>query len=193
MLQDLFMNIIIMSLTAVPIILVVLLARMVLKFAPKIFSYVLWAVVLFRLLCPFGFEMDFSLVPDKVASGEVVETYAESYIGDVKVYEAGTTEYDMAVEQGMKPESESESYIVVTADGKKQAKTFGESWGFVLSIVWIAGIVALVSYSMVSLAQLKKRLMGSMLYKGNVYLADYIDSPFVLGVVRPKIYLPKVL
>ena len=150
MLQDLFMNVITMSLTAVPIILVVLLARMVLKFAPKIFSYVLWAVVLFRLLCPFGFEMDFSPVPDKVASGEVVETYAESYIGDVKVYEAGTTEYDMAVEQGMKPESESETYIVVTADGKKQAKTFRESWGFVLSIVWIAGIVALVSYSMVS-------------------------------------------
>jgi len=190
MLQDVFMNIITMSLTAIPIILVVLLARMVLKFAPKVFSYALWAVVLFRLLCPFSFEMNFSLVPDKVASGEVVESYAESYVGDVKVYEAGTAEYDVAVEQGMKPESGSESYIVVTADGKKQAKTFGESWGSVLSIVWVVGIAALVSYSMVSLAQLKKRLMGSMLYKGNVYLADYIDSPFVLGVVRPKIYLP---
>ena len=57
MLQELFIKVIAMSLTAVPIILVVMLARMVLKAAPKMISYALWSVVLFRLLCPFSFEM----------------------------------------------------------------------------------------------------------------------------------------
>ncbi len=193
MLQDLFMSIVTMSLTAIPIILVVLLARMVLKFAPKVFSYVLWAVVLFRLLCPFSFEMNFSLVPDKLASGEVVESYTESYVGDVKIYEAGTAEYDSALEQGMKPVTNSGVYIVATADGTKQAKTVGESIMPVMSVVWIVGIVALVSYSFGALTQLKRRLVSSVPYKDNIYLSDYIDSPFVMGLINPKIYLPSTM
>lgn len=193
MLQELFMDIVTMSLTAVSIIVVVLLARMVLKFAPKVISYALWSVVLFRLLCPFSFEMNFSLVPAQLASGGVIETYADSYVGDIKVYEQGSVEYDEALEQGMSPATDSGTYIVATADGSKQAKTFGEAAGPILSTIWIAGIVALISYSMVALTKLKRKLIGSILYKGNVYIADYIDSPFVLGIVKPKIYLPSTM
>ena len=176
MLQELFIDIVNMSLTAVPIILVVLLARMVLKFVPKTVSYALWAVVFFRLLCPFSFEMSFSLVPAQLTSGGVIESYADSYIGEVEVYEQGSTEYDVTLEQGA-----------------KQAKTFGEVFVPILSSVWITGIVAIVSYSLWCLAQLKRRLMGSVHYKGNVYLADHIESPFVLGFVKPKIYLPSTM
>ena len=125
MLQELFMDVVTMSLTAVPIIVVVLLARMVLKFAPKTISYVLWSVVLFRLLCPFGLEMDFSFVPDQIASGKVVESFADSYMSDIKVYEAGTTEYDKALEQGMKPTTNSGTYIVVNADGDLACRNRG--------------------------------------------------------------------
>lgn len=193
MLQELFMDVVTMSLTAVPIIVVIFLARMVLKFAPKTISYVLWSVVLFRLLCPFGLEMDFSFVPDQIASGKVVESFADSYMSDIKVYEAGTTEYDKALEQGMKPTTNSGTYIVVNADGTKQAKIVRDSLGPVLTAIWLVGIVALASYSFVTLSQLKKQLASSVPYKENVHLADYIDSPFVLGLVRPKIYLPSTM
>ena len=193
MLQEMFMNIVTMSLTAIPVILVVLLARMVLKSAPKVFSYALWAVVLFRLLCSFSFEMNFSLIPDKLASGEIVENYAESYVGDVKVYEAGTTEYKEALELGMEPATSSEMQIVTTVDGTKQAKTVRETLGPVLSGIWILGIVALISYSFGSLVQLKRRLVSSVPHKDNIYLADYIDSPFVLGLIKPRIYLPSTM
>lgn len=193
MLQELFMNVLTMSLTAIPIIMIVLLARIGLKFAPKLISYVLWAVVLFRLLCPFAFEREFSFVPNRIVSGAAVESFADSYTSDIKVYEAGTTEYDKALEQGMKPATDGGNYIVVNAEGTKQAKTVGDSLGPVLTGVWLVGIAALVSYSFVSLNQLKKRLTSSVLYRGNVYLADHIDSPFVLGLVRPKIYLPSTM
>ena len=102
MLQELFMDIVSMSLTAIPIILVVLLARVVLKFAPKVISYILWAVVFFRLLCPFSFEMNFSFVPAKLASGEVIESYANSYIGEAEVYGQASSGYDVSLEQGIK-------------------------------------------------------------------------------------------
>ena len=111
----------------------------------------------------------------------------------MKIYEEGTTEYDSALEQGMKPVANSGAYIVATADGTKQAKTVGESIMPVMSVVWIIGIVSLVSYSLGSLTQLKKRLVSSVPYKDNIYLADHIDSPFVLGLVKPKIYLPSTM
>ena len=92
MFQELFIKIITMSLTAIPIVIVVLIARMFLKAKPKIFSYALWGVVLFRLICPFSFEASFSFVPEKLASGEVIDRYAEAPVDDAMIYESDVTE-----------------------------------------------------------------------------------------------------
>ena len=170
MLQELFMNVVTMSLTATPIIVIVLLVRMVLKSAPKKISYALWAVVLFRLLCPFSFETSYSFVPEQIASGEVTDSLAnwfvdENEINDDEIIVEGTTPTDIV----------------------------RESSTSIFSIVWVGGIALFVFYSLGLLMKLKRQLVSSIPYKGNVFLSDHIDFPFVLGIVNPKIYLPSTM
>ena len=167
MLQELFMSVVTMSLTAIPIILVVLLARLVLKRAPKIISYALWGVVLFRLLCPFSFETPYSLVPEQVISGEVTESLTNWYTDDSKNNDGE-----------------------IIADETPSANMKERSSLSVVYVVWIGGMVAFTLYSWMLLLKLKRQLVSSIPYKGNVYLSDHIDFPFVLGILSPKIYLP---
>ena len=62
-----------------------------------------------------------------------------------------------------------------------------------LTLTWLAGMALLLAYSAVSLLRLRRRLVGAVLLEDNIYLADYIPSPFVMGLLRPKIYLPSTL
>ena len=60
----------------------------------------------------------------------------------------------------------------------------------IVSYVWITGTGIMILYSVVQYIRLRRKLVGAMAYSGNVYRADYIDTPFVMGIVNPKIYLP---
>ena len=169
MLQELFVKIVSMSLTAIPIVLVVLIARVFLRSKPKIFSYILWGAVLFRLICPFAFEADFSFVPEKIANGEVISSYIEQYGSGVPEIETGAIINNEEIyQEGLVKKS-----VIPT-----------------LSIIWVSGIVVLTVYSMILLVHLKKKLVCSILVRENIYLVDHIETPFVLGLINPKIYLP---
>lgn len=179
-----------MSITASIIILFVLLARLALKKAPKIFSYALWAVVLFRLLCPVSVATDFSLL----GLFDVPEVENRKHITAVEYipYDAVHTS-DLEVQLPVPPAADEavnevlpQEHTALVADTLEREFAIG-------SFVWLLGVVVMAIYSAVSYFLLRRKLIGTILLRDNIYLADGIGSPFVMGYFRPKIYLPSTL
>ena len=178
-----------MSVTASAVIVFVLLARLLLKKAPKIFSYALWAVVLFRLICPVSITAGFSLLGlfDAPAIEATTHTTAVEYIPQ-KVVHTPTPEVKLPV-PGV---NQSVNEALPQGDEQTAADPMEASVALA-TLVWLAGIGVLVVYSVVSLLRLRGRLVGTVPLRDNIYLADYIETPFVMGILRPKIYLPSSL
>lgn len=191
----LFLSVLNMSLTAGIVILAVCIARLILKNAPKIYSYALWGLVLFRLLCPVSIFSSFSVIPDPITSGEVLSQWSDDYIGEVKIHHDGNIAYEAAVEAGREPiyADEGHFYVVTGSDGISAPKTIENTIMPILSKIWIAGIVALVLHSIVSYLQVRKKTKAAVLFRKGIYIADDIGMPFVMGIMRPRIYLPRSL
>lgn len=198
----LFFEILNISLKASIVILIVLLIRRLLRKAPKIYSYVLWIVVVFRLLCPISIEFPISFIPEKVSNGVALKSITDSYVGDHEVYWDSTEEYNAAIEQGFEPvvvpekdNGNAGAYVVVDKDGVSEAKTIFDNWLPVLFHAWIIGIMVLICYHFITYIRLKRRLIGCVPYNEteDIYLSDYIDTPFVVGFFYPCIYLPSAL
>ena len=177
-----------MSITASIAILVVLLARIMLKQAPKIFSYALWAVVLFRLLCPVSLTSGVSLmglfpVPTtetgrmEYVSLDVPDTERQAITDDVPA-----SDHNQAVEHDVEP-----SIAEGTAAGSIDVLAS------IVSMVWICGVAVMLMFHLLQLIRLRRKLIGSIPLKDNIYLADYISTPFVMGLIHPKIYLPSAM
>jgi len=176
--DKLFIQILNMSLTASYVILFVLLARLPLKRAPKIFSYALWGVVLFRLLCPFSFESIFSLIPStETIPPQVITENTFRVASGISIVDTPVNEYF------------SGNYF----EGITAAEGTMLNAALLASFIWLTGLAALLVYSVVSLLRLRARLIGSVKWQQNIYFADHIPTPFVLGLFRPKIYLPSAL
>ena len=189
-----FLQILHMSLTASIAILFVLLARLILKSAPKVFSYALWSVVLFRLVCPFSFESVLSLVPQQIPAQPIYENYP-LLNKDVSFGSAATAALEAVADAANGGLGLITIYLEPEIEGEMNV-TFAlhyEVWILFGKYVWAFGIVALLIYSGVSLLRLRSRLVGSVKWRDNIYFADHIPSPFVLGIIRPKIYLPSAL
>lgn len=180
-------------------ILLVLAARLLLKKAPKWISYALWSVVLFRLLCPVTLESPVSLMPEatqKISEAVEFENYemvsagsaadaAYRAVGDTLNGGIDTVYVKLDIPEDI-PKEEAEQI--------QAAQAFHDQvWPLLFTYLWPIGMGVMAIYSLVSLIRLKQRLIGAVPLEGNVWLADYIDSPFVLGLVRPKIYLPSSL
>lgn len=174
MLDTLFLSVLNMSVTAGIVILVVILARLFLKRAPKIFSYVLWAVVLFRLICPFSFESVIGLMPvNKTPIPQDIVYSKEPQI------HTGLP----IVDQVVNPMLPAPKHMGVSVNPL-------QVWFLVGSIIWAAGILVMLIYSMIQFAVLRRKVTGAALLRKNIYAADHADSPFVMGFIKPKIYLP---
>lgn len=183
-----FIKILNMSLTAGYCIGVVLILRFLLRRQAKIFSYLLWSVVLFRLLCPFSFTSSFSLlrmdtavVPqeDFAGAGETAGT----------VWQGKDYTFDETAQEDLGG-IEILPRIPLTDTGA-QEQTLG--WRRVTlagSRIWLAGIVVLFGYSLCSAFRFRRFLSRAVLSEEDVYEAEGIATPFVFGFVHPKIYLP---
>ena len=156
---------------------------------PKVFSYALWAVVLFRLLCPVSLPSGISLLgaldaPARQASPVVsTVTYVQS-----RQPEALQPQTEQLPMEPQTPASDSLAPVV-----PEQQATSTVDWAAVAAWVWLAGAAGLAGYSIFALLRLRRRLVGSLRLRDNIYLADHISTPFVLGLVRPRIYLPSTL
>ena len=176
---NLFSKVLNMSMTGSVVILLVMLARLILKKSPKTFSYVLWSVVLFRLLCPVSFSASISVL--EVLKPQVVETSSEtSIVSYIPTTSTSFVAPDTGVEQ---PSIYLQSHVPEAQDRAPDIMEY-VCW------IWAAGASVLILYSTGQYVKLRARLVGAMVYRGNVYLADHIDTPFVMGILSPKIYLP---
>ena len=185
-----------MSLTASVVIVAVLLVRLLLRRAPKVFSYALWAVVLFRLLCPVSVTSAVSLLGALGAPAE-----ERTAVTSVMEYVPADIVRNMAPAVTPLPQepfpAEPGENIVSTAPSVTQPAAAPASPlsgpVAVLTLTWLTGTALLLLYSVISLLRLRRRLVGAVRLEDNIYLADYIPSPFVMGLFRPKIYLPSTL
>lgn len=163
-----------MSLTGSIVIAVVLLARLLLRRAPKIYSYMLWAVVLFRLLCPISLSAGLSVLkPLPVTTTQGLSTVTYRPVEPV-IPASGEIGQEKA-----KPESAE----TVKAETGLQAMTLAAA-------VWLTVGGALAGCSLVQYTVLRRKLREAVPYRGEILLSDKIRTPFVMGVLSPKIYLP---
>lgn len=173
MLDQLFLQILNMSFTGSIVIILVLMVRLLLKKAPKVFSYGLWSVVLFRLICPFSFESIFSLLPTKATPISEDILYME-----VPKIDTGITVINNAV-----------NTVLPSATPYAGVNPI-QIWIFIGSFIWILGIIVLLGHSLFTLLHLKKNLQNAKLYKDNIFISQNIKTAFVMGFFRPQIYLP---
>ena len=150
------------SLTAGWMILALLVLRPLLKKVPRSFSCLLWALVAVRLVTPFSFQSRVSLVPQSIAA----PTRITPILPELPV---------SALEQPMV---------------QAAAPVRGVAWGQVLTVIWLMGVAAMAVYALVSYIRLINRVQVSIHIQDRLYLCDNVRSPFVLGIFRPRIYLP---
>lgn len=167
---EIFLKIVTMSLTSSYVVLVVIALRFLLKKNPKIFSYAMWGVVLFRLVCPFSFKSVISLIPK--ATSTINPPIINSNIQN------NTTQF-------IPP-----SPISGVTQNVSQNTNPIEIVMQILSILWLIGILVLIIYSAISYIKLKKGLHNAQNINANIYESNEIKTPFVIGIIKPKIYLP---
>ena len=172
--QAVFARILNMSLTGSIVIAVVLLARLVLKRAPKIYSYALWAVVLFRLLCPLSITAGLSVLKPL----PVTTTSGISAVSYQPVARAVRENIPVPIQQeavSSQPVEQSEMKLTSMQ---------------VAAYIWLAGASVMAACSVAQYLILRRRLAEAVPLQEEIYLADRIASPFVMGVFRLRIYLP---
>ena len=171
--DKLFSAVLNMSVTGSLVILPVLLVRLLLKRFPKIFSYALWSVVLFRLLCPLSLSAPVSflnvLKPETrvAAPGTTVISFLP---GDVPAFSEALADREVPVRPSRENKPVDRASLVPA--------------------LWLSGVVVLGLSGLGQYLRLRKKLVGAVPLEQGIYWADYIDTPFVLGVFRPRIYLP---
>lgn len=171
----LFVMVLNMSLTASYVALAVIFIRMLLKKLPKIFSYMLWVVVWFRLVCPVSIESPLSLMPSGIP---VPYSIVNSINPDLQF---SIEKIDNAINYSLSPSVPlADSIANLNKTGIMEFAT----------AVWVIGIVVLLYYSISSYFKLSLRLSTATLYKENIYETDRINTPFVFGFIRPKIFIP---
>jgi len=186
--QELFFEVAKLNLIGSLFALTVMVVRLIFRKAPKWIFCILWGIVALRLICPFSIESHFSLVPDRIASGQIITTVGESYIGSVDIIYENDAEYSSAVEAGREPIYSGGGYYVVTEKNSLEApKTIGET---VYPVVWVAGVALMLTYTAVSYLALRKKMEEATHLQDNIWQCEQVDSPFVLGLIRPRIYLP---
>ncbi len=170
-----FLKLLNMSLTASWIVLAVLVLRLLLQKAPKWINCLLWGVVGLRLIFPFSIESLFSLIPS-----------AEPLPSDLPMTQTP------AIDSGFEVIDEVVNPIIYDSFAPTPTNSANPMQIViaVAAIVWLCGLIGMIVYGAISYLRLRLRVRASICQDGNVYLCDDIDSPFILGVIRPRIYLP---
>ena len=173
-----FLKVFNMGFTASWLILVVVILRLLLRRAPKWISCLLWALVAVKLLCPFSLESAVSLIPSNEPLPEKIIT------GNTFRVNTGVGIMDSPVNEYL--EDHYYEGVSVAADNGFHVMT-------ALGMIWITGVILLLLYSFISYYRLHRLTRASVRLKDNIFACDAVDTPFILGVVKPRIYLPSAM
>lgn len=178
--KELFLKILDMSYTGGWLMAAVILTRLLLRKAPRWMICLLWGLVALRLICPFSMESSFSLIPEKEPlSGVMVQeplVMTEEWQQNVAV---PTYTYTGMEDTGVEREVKPADSVISVMD--------------VLAYVWAAGVVLMMAYGVVSYYRIKKYTDISLNVRDNIYQCDTIDTPFILGMIHPRIFVPSVI
>lgn len=182
---EFFRTVLNMSITGAYIAAAIIILRIAMKKLPKKYSYLLWAILGIRLLCPFSFSSAVSifnvLVPEKpaITSGQMefipndIEYAAEPRIT------VSVPPVNNAINEQLPPAQPS-----VSANPMQIAMAVG-------AYIWAFGTLAMAVYTAVSYTSVRKKVRNAKLSDGNVYTCESIETPFVFGLIKPRIYLPE--
>lgn len=174
-----FLKLLNLSISASWLVLVVLVLRLVLKRAPKWVDVLLWGMVALRLMLPFSIESALSLIPSaETLSPEVVQ------FDPAPTITSGVELIDNAVNPSL-----SESFAAAPLASVNLLYV----WTYLAGWVWLIGLAAMLLYALVSYLRLRRRVSASIPLRENIYVCDEVASPFILGILRPRIYLPSAL
>ena len=177
--SGIFLKLLNLSISASWLVLVVLALRLVLKRAPKWVNVLLWGMVALRLMVPFSIESALSLIPSaETLSPEVVR------FDPAPTITSGVEFIDNAVNPSL-----SESFAAAPLASVNPLYV----WTYLAGWVWLIGLTAMLAYALVSYLRLRRRVSASIPLRENIYVCDEVPSPFILGIVHPRIYLPSAL
>ncbi len=204
MLSNLFLQVLTKSISATVVILLVLIIRTFLKKSPKFFSYLLWSVVLFRLLIPFTIESKFSLVPNASPISEKTIMFNNTEPLENSAYNKALTTNSTVSSNlssnlsNANTDTNTQNLItpVETTSAPTNQSQQSVNWATIIkvaSLLWMLGVILILIKSIIDLIKLKRTLSMAEFYKDNIYFSENISTAFVLGIIKPKIYLPKSL
>ena len=173
--NELFLKIINMSISASWLVLAVLILRFVLKKAPKWINVLLWGIVAIRLICPFSFESTLSLIP----SAETIPLNIG--MDSTPTINSGIS----AINNAVNPIISQSNTPMAGASVNLLQITIG-----IYEYIWIFGMIALALYTVISYWRLRRKVDTAVRYKDNIFQSENVSFPFVLGIIKPRIYLP---
>lgn len=184
---EIFLKIVNMSASACWIILAITMLRILLKKAPKWLNCILWGIAGLRLVVPFSFESILSLIPsaefipqEMINSNSSVDVSGAKilkYIGNNPVwYDLGIKDGSLVFNEITAPDGDFVNPLLIIL--------------YIASIVWLIGIAALLIYTIVSFLRLNGKVKTAVLLRDNIYQSEAVVSPYVLGITKPKIFLP---
>ena len=173
--NELFLKIINMSISASWLVLAVLILRFVLKKAPKWINVLLWGIVAIRLICPFSFESPLSLIP----SAETIPLNIG--MDSTPTINSGIS----AINNAVNPIISQFNTPMAGASINPLQITIG-----IYEYIWIFGMIALALYTAISYWRLRRKVDTAVRYKDNIFQSENVSFPFVLGIIKPRIYLP---
>ena len=172
---ELFLDIVNMSISAGWLVLAVLALRLILKKAPKWVNVLLWGIVAVRLICPFSIESALSLIPSK-------ETISPEIMMDwTPEISTGIEQLDQVVNP------------VISTSFAPNPGTSANPLQILIPVavnLWLLGVLILLAYTAISYLSLRLKLRTAVILRDNIFQCETVSSPFVLGILKPKIYLP---
>ena len=180
---DIFLKLLNMSITASWLILAVLGIRLLFRKIPKWITCLLWGVVAIRLIFPLSIESAFSLQ----LSAEPIRT-STMVEGELIPYVPSVDSNIGVVENTVNP-------LLAEAFAYQETESVAPLQVFIgiAGSVWLSGMVVLLIFALVSMIKLRLRVREAVRYKENIYICDAVKSPFILGIIKPRIYLSSAL
>ena len=173
--EALFLKLVNMSITASWLVLTIIAVRLVFRKTPKWILCLLWGLVAVRLIFPFSIESALSLIPNPEPLPQDIIYTAHPQL------QSGI----IIVDNTINPMLESSMTPIEPASANPT-----QIWSFILSQVWILGMVLMLLYTIISYLLLKRKVATAIPLGKGIKQSEFIDSPFVLGLIRPMVYLP---
>ena len=173
--SEAFLKLVNMSISAGWLVLAVLILRLILKKAPKWINVLLWGIVALRLICPFSIESALSLIPSQ-------ETISPEIMMD----------WTPEISTGIEPLDQVVNPVISTSFAPEPSASANPLQILipVAANIWLLGVLAMLVYTAVSYISLRRKLRTAVILRNSIFQCETVQSPFVLGVFRPRIYLP---